>query len=121
MQRWVIAQHLLTDRHRRRQKLRARLAPLAEQRRHAVPDRVHRGLVPGIQQQDRGGHQFVGREGLPVGGTRDEQLRQHIVAGLRPTLLEQGAHPVAEGDRRSHGAILDRAIATHLIDGDHIV
>lgn len=121
MQRRVVAEHLLHDAHGVRQESRGGIAALCQQGGHPVADAVHGGLVPGVEQEDRGGHQLVGGHRRAVGIPRLEQAREDVVARCRSAFCEQPTHVGAEGLGGRHGAILDAAVAPHLIDGDHIV
>ena len=89
-----------------------------EQRLDAVGERMDRRLMAGIEQQDRGRDEFIGRELLAFLFRRD-QLRQEIVARLSPAPLDIVAHEAGEFERCRDGLRLDLRIAPRLIHRHH--
>lgn len=95
--------------------------PVAEKGLDTVAEGVDGGFVAGIEKKDGSGDEFVvGEGGVIIITSRDEQ-GEKIPGGMSAAFLEEVAHVSAERDGCSYGAILNGAVATGLIHGDHVV
>ena len=94
---------------------------VAQQRLHAIAQRVHGGFVTGVEQKDRGRDEFVFGQGGAVLISGGEKLREKILSGGSAAFGKESAHVAAESDGRRDGAVFHGAIPAGLIHGDHIM
>ena len=119
VERGVEAEHFLAATDGIREKV-GRFA-VAQKRLHAVAERVHGGLVSGIEEKNRRGHEFVLGQRGAVLVARGEKLRKKVFAGRGAALGEEPAYVGGKSNGRRHGAIFHPAIAAGLIHRDHVV
>ena len=93
---------------------------MLEQGTHGIPQGVHGGLMPGVQQQDDRTHQFGLRQPGAILLGRYED-RQQIVARRVTTRRDQLAYEGREVGRGRVGLHFDRLAAPHPIHGHHVV
>ena len=85
------------------------LVGMTEQGEQPVADEVHRGLVPGDEQQHAHGQHLALAQLVSLLLGRDEQAQQVFLGALAP-LPDKGAKVIAEGSTRRPAPLHDLAI-----------
>ena len=121
VERGVVSQHLLNVPGRVGRDRSGRVGHPLENRLHAVAQRVHRGLVPGVEQQNPHRHHLVVGQAAAraVGGRR--QLRQKVFSRIAAAGGDKLPHQRRELHGRGHRAVFRRPVAAGLVDRHHVV
>jgi len=85
------------------------LVGIAQERQSPVADEVHRGLVPGDEQQHAHGQHLALAQLVSLLLGRDEQAQQVFLGALAP-LPDKSAKVIAEGSTRRPAPLHDLAI-----------